>query len=169
MSSFPVLSPIIAGKSVNAHSAPGRIALIFLTSVRCDGPGVDGDANGSDRQRCADRLSARLVCCEELFRSVDAAAVSAVSVTELISGARNDEEEAAMNELFGTAHVVGVDENIAPEAGRLRRQFFRSHNVEIADALIAATSILHRLQLVTLKRRHYPMLTDALVPYRKGA
>ena len=103
------------------------------------------------------------------FRSVDAAAFSAVSVTELISGARNDEEEAAMNELFGTAHVVGVDENIAPEAGRLRRQFFRSHNVEIADALIAATSILYRLQLVTLKRRHYPMLTDALVPYRKGA
>ena len=97
---------------------------------------------------------------------MDAAAVSAVSVTELISGARNDDEEAAMNELFGTAHVVSVDENIAREAGRLRRQFFRSHNV---DALIAATSILHRLQLVTLKRRHYPMLTDALVPYREGA
>ena len=101
------------------------------------------------------------------FKSVDAAAISVVSVTELVSGARNDEEEAAMNELFSTMHMVGIDETIAREAGRLRRQFLRSHNVETADALIAATSILHRLQLVTLNRRHYPMLADVLVPYRK--
>ena len=101
------------------------------------------------------------------FKSVDAAAISVVSVTELVSGARNDEEEAAINELFSTMHIVGVDEKIAREAGRLRRQFLRSHNVETADALIAATSILHRLQMVTLNRRHYPMLADVLVPYRK--
>ena len=101
------------------------------------------------------------------FKSVDAAAISIVSVTELVSGARNDEEEAAINELFSTMHIVGVDEKIAREAGRLRRQFLRSHNVETADALIAATSILHRLQMVTLNRRHYPMLADVLVPYRK--
>ena len=101
------------------------------------------------------------------FRSVDTAAVSVISVTELVSGARNDEEEMAMNELFSTVHLVAVDESIAREAGRLRRQFFRSHNVETADALIAATSMLHRLQLVTLNRRHYPMLADVLVPYRK--
>jgi predicted nucleic acid-binding protein len=101
------------------------------------------------------------------FRSLDAATVSVVSVTELISEARNDEEEAAMNELFSSVQLVSVDESIAREAGRLRRQFFRSHNVGAADALIAATSILHRLQLVTLNRRHYPMLTDVLVPYRK--
>jgi predicted nucleic acid-binding protein len=101
------------------------------------------------------------------FKSVDAAAISVVSVTELVSGARNNEEEAAMNELFSTMHIVGVDEKIAREGGRLRRQFLRSHNVETADALIAATSILHRLQLVTLNRRHYPMLADVLVPYRK--
>ena len=101
------------------------------------------------------------------FKSVDAAAISVVSVTELVSGARNDEEEAAINELFSTMHIVGVDEKIAREAGRLRRQFLRSHNVETADALIAATSILHRLQLVTLNRRHYPMLAHVLVPYRK--
>jgi predicted nucleic acid-binding protein len=101
------------------------------------------------------------------FKSVDAAAISIVSVTELVSGARNDEEEAAINELFSTMHIVGVDEKIAREAGRLWRQFLRSHNVETADALIAATSILHRLQLVTLNRRHYPMLADVLVPYRK--
>jgi predicted nucleic acid-binding protein len=101
------------------------------------------------------------------FKSVDAAAISVVSVTELVSGARNNEEEAAMNELFSTMHIVDVDEKIAREGGRLRRQFLRSHNVETADALIAATSILHRLQLVTLNRRHYPMLADVLVPYRK--
>jgi predicted nucleic acid-binding protein len=105
----------------------------------------------------------------DYFRSVDAAAASVVSVTELISGARNDEEEAVVNELLSTIHLLDVDENIAREAGRLRRRFLRSHNIETADALIAATSILHRVQLVTLNRKHYPMLTDVLVPYRKRA
>lgn len=98
----------------------------------------------------------------------DAAAISVVSVTEIFSGARNEDEEAAMNDLFSTMIVIPVDENIAREAGRLRRRFFRSHQVETADALIAATSILHRLRLVTLNRRHYPMITNLLVPYRKS-
>ena len=105
----------------------------------------------------------------EYFRSVDAAAASVVSVAELISGARNDEEEAIINELLSTLHLLEVDENTAREAGRLRQRFLRSHNVEIADALIAATSILNGMQLVTLNRKHYPMLTDVLVPYRKRA
>jgi predicted nucleic acid-binding protein len=98
----------------------------------------------------------------------DATAISVVSVTEIFSGARNQNEEAAMNDLFSTMVVIPVDENIAREAGRLRRQFLRSHQVEIADALIAATSILHRLRLVTLNRKHYPMITSLLVPYRKS-
>jgi predicted nucleic acid-binding protein len=105
----------------------------------------------------------------EYFKALsDSTAVSVVSVTELFSGVRSDNEEATLNDLFSTMIIIPVDENIAREAGRLRRRFLRSHNVETADALIAATSILQRVELVTLNRRHYPMLSNVLLPYRKN-
>src|SRR6266404_4211584 len=87
-----------------------------------------------------------LPAARDYFKSLGAAAVSVVTITEIISGIRDD-EESAVNDLFGTLQIINVDEHIAREAGRLRRKFFRSHHVETADALIAATSTLHRLQL----------------------
>jgi len=35
------------------------------------------------------------------------------------------------------------------------------------DALIAATALNNRLQLVTLNGKHYPMVKNLLVPYQK--
>lgn len=37
------------------------------------------------------------------------------------------------------------------------RQFAKSHRLELADALIAATASIHKLKLWTRNRRHYPM------------
>lgn len=98
---------------------------------------------------------------------VDAAAVSAITVAEVYSGARNADEESAIEDFLKSVAVLQVDLDVARLGGRLRQQFLPSHNVEIADALIAATSQLHDLTLVTLNRRHYPMIDKLFVPYRK--
>lgn len=37
------------------------------------------------------------------------------------------------------------------------RQFLRSHSVEVAYALIAASALLHHAELWTRNRKHYPM------------
>lgn len=98
---------------------------------------------------------------------VGAAAVSAITVAEVYSGARNPNEESAIEGFLKSVTVLPVNLDVARLGGRLRMQFLPSHNVEIADALIAATSLLHDMTLVTLSRRHYPMISKLLVPYRK--
>lgn len=98
---------------------------------------------------------------------VGAAAVSAITVAEVYSGARNPNEESAIEGFLKSVTVLPVNLDVARLGGRLRKRFLPSHNVEIADALIAATSLLHDLTLVTLNRRHYPMISKLLVPYRK--
>jgi predicted nucleic acid-binding protein len=60
-----------------------------------------------------------------------------------------------------------VDEEIAIQAGLLRRQYRLSHRPELPDMLIAATALVHNATLVTLNSKHFSMLSDVLVPYQK--
>jgi predicted nucleic acid-binding protein len=46
---------------------------------------------------------------------------------------------------------------VGRQAGIYLRQYRRSHGIEIADALIAATVAANRAQLWTRNRKHYPM------------
>ena len=71
--------------------------------------------------------------------------------------------------LFKTAsEIVPVDREIAIKGGTYRRDYFKSHNTGLADALIAATADIRQARLVTLNRKHFPMLTDIITPYRKA-
>jgi predicted nucleic acid-binding protein len=63
--------------------------------------------------------------------------------------------------------VRAVDEAIAARAGILRRDFGKSHGTGLADAIIAATAEERQAQLVTLNKKHFPMLNDVIVPYTK--
>jgi predicted nucleic acid-binding protein len=81
---------------------------------------------------------------------------SPVTVAELWHGARPS-EQSALNALFAAIECVSIDTKIGQRAGDYLRQYFKSHHVELADALIAATASIHNLQLWTRNRRHYPM------------
>ena len=61
-----------------------------------------------------------------------------------------------------------LDRQPAQRAGLWRRQYGPSHGTGLADALIAASVAAAGATLVTLNRRHFPMLADVLVPYAKG-
>jgi predicted nucleic acid-binding protein len=52
-------------------------------------------------------------------------------------------------------------------AGLWRLQYGRSHGTGLADALIAASVEAAQATLVTLNRRHFPMLANVWVPYAK--
>jgi len=81
---------------------------------------------------------------------------SPVTVAELWHGARVT-EQSALSALFAAIECVAIDARIGQRAGDYLRQFFKSHHVELADTLIAATASIHNLQLWTRNRRHYPM------------
>ena len=93
---------------------------------------------------------------EELSRSEIALLCSPVTVAELWHGAR-PKEHGTLEALFAAIHCVPIDSNIGVRAGEYLRQYAKSHQVELGDALIAATVSIHNLELWTRNRRHYPM------------
>ncbi|WP_411728631.1 type II toxin-antitoxin system VapC family toxin [Methyloglobulus sp.] len=93
--------------------------------------------------------------------------ISAITVAELHVGVRNGKERAALTEFLDTLDTIALDAELAAEGGLLRRDYGKSHGVGLNDALIAATVLKNRLQLVTLNGKHYPMVKNVLVPYQK--
>jgi predicted nucleic acid-binding protein len=92
----------------------------------------------------------------ELSRTDTAVFCSPVTVAELWHGAR-PHERAPLTALFGVVQCISIDLQTGQRAGEYLRQFAKSHHVEMGDALIAATSSIHNLELWTRNRRHYPM------------
>jgi predicted nucleic acid-binding protein len=93
---------------------------------------------------------------DELGRADAAILCSPVNIAELWRGTRPQEHE-ALKALFGVMMCIPIDTEIGRRAGDYLRLYAKSHDVELGDALIAATASLHRAQLWTRNRRHYPM------------
>ncbi len=91
--------------------------------------------------------------------------VSSITVAELYSGVRSPDEEDALDQFLQAFAVVEVDSAIAKQAGSYRHEFSKSHGTGLADALIAACAEDSKATLVTLNRRHYPMVKRLKVPY----
>lgn len=94
--------------------------------------------------------------------------ISVISVGELFAGVREGQERDTLEAFVQTFDVLPVDQAIARRGGLLRRDFGRSHGVELPDALLAATALVHDLQFVTLNRKHFPMFENLAVPYQKA-
>ncbi len=93
--------------------------------------------------------------------------LSAITVAELYAGVREGKERTALDTFLTAFEVVPVDEVMAVKGGLYRRDYGRSHNVGLADALIAATAEVRQAALVTLNKKHFPMLAAVIVPYQK--
>ncbi|MBW8877557.1 MAG: type II toxin-antitoxin system VapC family toxin [Acidobacteria bacterium] len=94
--------------------------------------------------------------------------ISSMTVAELYAGVREGEERQVLDLFVHAFEVIPIDDEIAVRGGLLRRKYQASHGTGLADALIAATADRRRAQLITLNGRHYPMLSNLKVPYRKG-
>ena len=97
-----------------------------------------------------------LVRWDQFSQGDTAALCSPVTVAELWHGAR-PQEHSTFNALFAAIHCIPIDIKIGQRAGNYLRQYAKSHHVELGDALIAATVSIHKLELWTRNRRHYPM------------
>ncbi len=106
---------------------------------------------------------------DEAIEFIDASnnlfAVSVISITELFAGIRNEREITDIQDLLGTMEILSLDEEIAERAGHILKKYSKSHNIGIADSLIAATSIIHNEPLATLNVKDFPMLENVFKPY----
>lgn len=83
--------------------------------------------------------------------------ISAVSYMELAQGCRNKTELKAMQKAFksGEADVLPITQAISDAACLLVEKYALSHSVHLADALIAATALVHSLPLLTANTKHF--------------
>lgn len=92
-------------------------------------------------------------------------ATSVVSVAELFAGVREVGERQDLEDLLSTLSLIPVTEEIARRGGLYRRNLGRSHGVGLIDAIIAATSEVEGMSLVTHNIKHFPMLKDVEAPH----
>lgn len=81
---------------------------------------------------------------------------SPVSAAEVWAGARPKEQD-AIAACFENLLCAAIDYETGRLAGDLLLQYHKSHSLEIADALIAATALRNNAALWTRNRKHYPM------------
>ena len=82
---------------------------------------------------------------------------SALSLVEVQLGVKKGEEERT-NYFFEHLRVFDVNRQVASRAAQLIREHKgKGVTLDIPDALIASTCILHDLILVTFNRKHYPI------------
>lgn len=92
-------------------------------------------------------------------------AVSLVTHMELVQGARNKGELAAIRRFFDihAFTVFPVSETIGQRALFLMEEWCLSHGLLMADALIAATALDHGLSVFTGNSKHYRFLPNISV------
>ncbi len=94
--------------------------------------------------------------------------VSAATVAELYAGVRDGAERTRLNTFVGAFEIVPVDAEIAHKGGLYRRDYGKSHSTGLVDGLVAATAELRQVALITLNKKHFPMLVNITVPYQKS-
>ena len=94
--------------------------------------------------------------------------VSIISRMEAIRGCLNREMQQQAERLLKQLELVGLDAQIATRADQLVTQYFLSHRLAVADALIAATAIVYELPLLSKNQKDFRFLDKAglqLLPY----
>jgi tRNA(fMet)-specific endonuclease VapC len=93
---------------------------------------------------------------ENLSASETLIVCSPVTVAEIWHGVR-PKEHPIVQALFEVLLCIPVDQEIGRQAGEYLRRYQASHRIELGDALIASTALIHNTALWTRNRRHYPM------------
>lgn len=76
---------------------------------------------------------------------------------EIVQGVRNKKELIMFKRALETLHiqVLQIEEWISSKAMLFVEQYSLSHSMELVDALIAATAIVHKETLLTGNSKHY--------------
>lgn len=91
--------------------------------------------------------------------------LSVVSYMELVQGMRNKQELRAVRKALKAwnSKIVYIDHDISSKAMFYVEQHYLSHDVELANALIAATAVSTGLPLTTGNYKHYKMIKELAV------
>ena len=86
--------------------------------------------------------------------------ISSVNYMELLQGIRNKEELRLLRHFLTgrQVEIVHVSEEISPKALNCMEEYSLSHNLRMADAMIAATAVIFGVALLTANAKHYTLI-----------
>ena len=86
--------------------------------------------------------------------------ISVVTYMELVQGMRNKNELSSLRQALHAwnAKILYISEEISAKAMFTVEQYFLSHSIHLADALIGATAIDYGLPLLTGNDKHYKVI-----------
>ena len=99
----------------------------------------------------------------EIINNQKAVAISIISNMEIIQGARNKNHLAQLQRFLRTelsCIILPVNEIIGERAAIYVESFTLSHNLTLADALIAATAVESGLPLFSSNEKHFRMIPE---------
>lgn len=105
---------------------------------------------------------------EYVEQVIENASISSLTAVELWAGIRNNKEEKKLRDLLSQMIVIEASNAVIVRACEMIHQFGRSHGVGTVDAIIAASAEVEGLKLITLNKKHFPMLQNIFVPYKKS-
>ncbi len=99
------------------------------------------------------------------IENLESFSISVVTYMELVQGMRNKKE---LNSLRQALHawnckILYITEEISAKAMFAVEQHFLSHTMQLADALIGSTAIVHGLPLLTGNDKHYKIMKGLLI------
>ncbi len=91
--------------------------------------------------------------------------ISVVTYMELVQGMRNKEELNCLRQALyaWNCEILYITEEISAKAMFAVEQHFLSHSMQLADALIGSTAIVHGLPLLTGNDKHYKIMKGLLI------
>ena len=86
--------------------------------------------------------------------------MSTITIMELVIGALNKREVYYIQKAFQRIDKIYIDNNISKTAEGLIVNYSKSHNLQINDALIAATSLIVNAELITYNVSDFKFIPD---------
>ena len=98
----------------------------------------------------------------DLIHSIGEFTISAVTYMELVQGMRNKEELRALKQALKQwrVKIIYMTEEISAKALFYVEEYFLSHSMQLADALIGATCATHGMTLYTANDKHYKIIKE---------
>jgi len=97
-----------------------------------------------------------------LIHSLPHICISSVTYMELVQGMRNKEELRTLQKTLKQWNVktIYINEEISSKALFLVEEYFLSHSMQLADALIGATATMYGMTLITANDKHYKIIKE---------
>lgn len=97
-----------------------------------------------------------------LIHSLEEFCISSITYMELVQGMRNKDELRMLQKTLKQWNVktIYISEEISSRALFLVEEFFLSNSMENADSIIASTSLVYGMELLTANDKHYKFIKD---------